>query len=122
MKAMGWMLGCWMVAGIAFAENLSLENYLGQVKSQGPAFRSAQAAVESYEKQSHQQDLIYSPTLNIGYGHLDDRQEQLFNFNGDRTQADSAGVTLSQKFPFGPSLSVGYGFQHISISNSSAVS
>src|SRR6185295_9570482 len=118
MKAMGWVLGCWMLVGAAFAENLSLENYLGQVKSRGPAFRAAQAAVESYEKQSHQQDLIYSPILNVGYGHMDDQQQQIIPFNGTRTQADAAGVTLTEKFPFGPSLSLGYGFNNITLTDS----
>src|SRR5579883_3250395 len=76
-KSLGLILGFYLSAAIACAQGaLSLQDYLGQVKSQGPDYQSAQAAVEGYEKQSHQQDLIYSPQLVASYHHTDDQSQQ----------------------------------------------
>ncbi len=110
------------VAGIAstgFAQTkLSLEEYLGQVREKGLDYRGSQASAEGLEKQSHQQDLIYAPTLIASYGHMDDQSQQILPFNGNRTQADAVTLGLSNKLPFGPSISVGYSFNNITLSNS----
>lgn len=111
-------LAVWSGAGMALADNLSLGNYLDQVTSKGPDFRAAQASAEGLDKQSRQQDLLYAPTLSASYGHLDDQQQQIIPFNGTRTQADAVSLTLSKKFTFGPSLSVGYAFNNISLTGS----
>ena len=93
----------------AFAQQkLSLESYLDQVQTKGPAYQAAQASVEGLEKQSHQQDLIYSPQLVAGYNHQDDKSMQNNPFLGPETQTDMAGVSLTDKLPFGPSIAVGY--------------
>jgi outer membrane protein len=117
MKRLGLGLLVFSCAGWGSAQSsLTLSDYLGQVQSKGPGFQSAQAAVEGYEKQSHQQDLIYSPQLIASYNHLNDQSIQ--NFGGlilnSNTQTDSAGVSLTDKFPFGPSLSLGYVFNNTS--------
>ena len=115
-----WILGLCLGAGAASAQQkLSLEDYLGQVQAKGPGFKSAQAAMEGYEKQSHQQDLTYSPMLTAGYNHSDDSSQQVLSFYGTRTQTDSAGVSLTDKLPFGPSLTLGYAFQNNSYSGPS---
>jgi outer membrane protein TolC len=110
-KWTGGMLGFWMITGTALAQStLSLEDYLGQVYSQGTSFQSSQAAVEGYQKQSHQQDLTYSPQLVASYNHEDDQSQQPTLLAAYQTLTDSAGVSLTDKLPFGPSLSVGYAF------------
>ena len=109
----------WLVTGMACAQGtLKLEDYLGQVKSQGPDYQAAQAAVEGYSKQSHQQDLTYSPQLLASYTHLDDQSQQSNFLSTTHTLADSAGVSLSDKLPFGPSVSVGYAFSNINLTYS----
>ena len=115
----------WLTVGIAFGQGtLSLEDYLGQVKSQGSAYQSAQASVEGYEKQSHQEDLIYSPQLVAGYTHLVDQSIQSFSgiVFDNNNQTDSAGVSITDKFPFGPSLTLGYSFNNTSILGQSLAS
>jgi len=108
-----------LMGGQAWAQDsLGLAAYLSQVKEKGPEYRSAQKALEGYSKQSRQQDLTFSPTLDVSYGHMDDQQEQLIPFNGDRTQADELKASLSNQLPWGPKLSVGYSFRHITVSNS----
>ena len=112
-KRFGLGMALWLGAGTVFAQQkLSLEDYLGQVQAKGPNYQSSQSAVEGFEKQSHQQDLTYSPVLTAGYNHLDDESVQ--NFGGillnNNTQTDTAGVSLTDKFPFGPSLTLGYAF------------
>jgi len=106
----------WLAAGLACAQGaLSLDDYLGQVKAKGSDYRSAQAAVEGYEKQSHQQDLTYSPQLTASYNHMDDQSQQSSILAAQQTMVDSAGISLSDKLPFGPSVSVGYAFSNINI-------
>src|SRR5579871_432423 len=102
-------LAVWLAVGAACAQGtLGLEDYLGQVKAKGPDYQAAQSAVEGYEKQSHQQDLTYSPQLVASYNHQDDKEQQNNPFLGPETQMDSAGISLTNKLPFGPSIAVGY--------------
>ncbi len=115
-KPLGLILGFYLSSGAAFAQsNLSLEDYLGQVKAQGPDYKSAQAAVEGYEKQSHQQDLTYSPQLVASYNHMDDT-EQPNGFSYPHTLADSLGVSITDILPFGPTVSAGYAFTNLNAS------
>ncbi len=70
-------LGLWFAAGIAGAQQkLPLEDYLNQVRSQGPDYKAVQASEEGMEEQSHQMDLIYSPFLTASYNHLHDQAQQ----------------------------------------------
>lgn len=115
-KRFGLVMALWLAAGAAFAQQkLSLEDYLGQVQSQGADYQSSQAAVEGYEKQSHQQDLTYSPQMVAGYNHLDDK-EQPNGLSYPHALTDTAGVSFTDKLPFGPSLSVGYAFTNFNAS------
>jgi outer membrane protein TolC len=91
-------------------QTLSLDDYLNQVKTQGPDYQSQAAAVEGFEKQSHQQDLTYSPVLTAGYNHQDNQALSEINFYGTKTLTDTAGVSLTDVLPFGPTVSVGYAF------------
>src|SRR5579862_6275057 len=98
-------LAIWLAAGISFAQGtLGLQDYLEQGKSQGPEYQSAQESKEGYEKQSHQQDLTYSPQLVAGYNHLGDQSQQSNFLSTTHTLADTAGVSLTDKLPFGPSV------------------
>jgi len=105
-------LAFWLAGSAAFAGTLSLKDYLNQVESQGPDYQSAQAAVIGLEKQSHQQDLTYSPVLSASYNHLNDQSPQIFPIFGTQTQTDTAGVSIVDKLPFGPTLSLGYAFSN----------
>lgn len=112
-----------IIAGPVLAQNkLSLTDYLTQVKAKGPAFQAAQASVEGLEKQSHQEDLTYSPQLTASYNHTDDLSQQLLPLYGTHTQTDSLGVSLTNKLPFGPSVSLGYSLTNNSYSGSSLAS
>ena len=128
MKKLRAGLGFWLAAGIAgfvgFAnaqEKLSLADYLNQVKTQGPDYRSAEASVVGLQKQSHQMDLLYSPTLIANYNHMDDN-EVPSGMSNPRTEVDSAGVSLAAKLPFGPTLSLGYSLNSIHLTQSSLIS
>lgn len=110
MKKIGvFILGCWLAGSAAFGQSLSLSDYLAEVKSQGSDYRSAQASVEGLDKQSHQQDLTYSPVLVAGYNH--DNDTELPNgLNYPSMQTDTAGVSITDLLPFGPTVSLGYAF------------
>jgi outer membrane protein len=108
-KILGLGLGIWLAGSAVFAETLKLSDYLNQVESKGPDYKSAQASVVGLEKQSHQQDLIYSPVLVASYNHTDDT-EQPNGFNYPNMQTDTAGVSITDKLPFGPTVSLGYAF------------
>ncbi len=105
--------GLFLAAPLLNAQSLSLSEYLNQVKTQGFDYQAQAAAVEGYEKQSHQQDLTYSPVLTASYNHEDDQSTQANPFAGPHTQTDTAGVSITDIFPFGPKLSVGYEFLDI---------
>jgi outer membrane protein TolC len=109
-KILGFGLGLYLTGSVAFAQTLALNDYLKQVESQGPDYQSAQAAVVGLEKQSHQQDLTYSPVLVASYNHFDDQEQQTNPFEGPHTQTDTAGVSITDELPFGPTVSVGYAF------------
>jgi outer membrane protein TolC len=100
----------------------TLEDYMLQVKAQGPDFKSTQASAEGLEKQSHQMDLTYSPQLVASYNHLDDQAQQSNVMSPSRTMSDSAGISLIDKLPFGPSVAVGYSFNNINLAYPSVVS
>lgn len=104
-------------AGPVLAQDkLGLSDYLGQVKAKGPAYQAAQASVEGYEKQSHQQDLLYSPQLGLSYGHQYNAMMQPNNpFFPDNTQGDVLSASLSDKLPFGPSISLGYAVTNVNL-------
>lgn len=109
-------LALWLAAGMACAQNsLTLQDYLDEVQGRSADYQACQAAAEGYEKQSHQQDLVYSPYLTASYSHLDDQSQQSTVLATDQTLADSAGVSIVDKLPFGPTLSVGYAFNDINL-------
>src|ERR1017187_4539414 len=111
-------LGIWSLLIFGFAgtvgaqQKLPLETYLGQVQAKGPGYQAAQAAVEGYEKQSHQQDLTYSPQLNAAYNFMDDKSQQSSFLSTVHTMVNSGGVSLTNKLPFGPSVALGYAFNY----------
>ncbi len=113
-------MGLWLAAGMALAQQkLALEDYLQQVQNQGTNYQAAKAQAEGYEKESHQQDLTYSPQLLVGYNHLNDQSQQPSLLATTQTLSDSAGVSLVDKLPFGPSIAVGYAFNDINLTYSS---
>ncbi len=115
-KLMGLGLGLWLAAGMASAQQkLSLEDYLAQVKAQGSEYKGLQAAEEGYRKESHQMDLLYSPVLTANYSHLNDQSQQATVLSTDQTLADTAGVAIAEKMPFGPTLAIGYTFNDINL-------
>jgi outer membrane protein TolC len=93
----------------AFPGTLSVDGFLQQVRTQGPAYRSAQSAAEGLSKQRVQTDLLYSPML-IGHAQrTDDRRQQAMpEFFGTRTVNDHYGAQLAKKWGFGPDTSIGY--------------
>jgi outer membrane protein len=111
-------LALFLAAPVLNAQPLSLADYLTQVKTQGSDYQAQAAAVEGYEKQSHQQDLTYSPVLTAGYNHEDDQSLQSTFLAADKTLSDTAGVSITDTLPFGPKLSIGYAFSDINIAYS----
>jgi outer membrane protein TolC len=117
-KILGLGLGLWLAGSAALAQTLTLKDYLKQVQSQGPDYQSAQASVIGLEKQSHQMDLTYSPVLTASYNHMDDQSQQSTVLSTTQTLADSAGISIMDKLPFGPSISLGYAFNDINLTYS----
>ena len=104
------------VGPVLAQSKLTLADYLGQVKTKGSAYLSAQASVEGYDKQSHQQDLIYSPQLGLSYGHQYSSPLQANSpFLPSNTQGDTLMASLSDKLPFGPSISLGYAVTNVNL-------
>jgi outer membrane protein TolC len=111
------------VVSSSHAAGLTMEDYLNQVRSQGPAYRAAQSAAEGLSKQRVQTDLIYSPMLVLHGQRTDDRKEQaLPEFFGNRTVNDHYGAMLTKKWSFGPSTSVGYTWMRTDVQGSPFVS
>jgi outer membrane protein TolC len=102
---------------------LSLDDFLGQVKSQGNGYKSASQAVEGLGKQKVQTDLMYSPQV-VGHGsRTDDREQQTIpELYGDRSLADSYGVALVKKWKYGLTTSVDYDWTRAQVDGSSYVS
>jgi outer membrane protein TolC len=88
------------------------------VKAQGADYLASKAAAEGFEKESRQMDLTYSPQLVASYTHLNDQSQQSTLLATTQTLADSAGLSIVDKLPFGPSVSVGYAFNDINLSYS----
>ncbi len=126
----GWilLLTAWATAargGVSAAETvpLSLEGYLGQVTTEGPAYQSAQKAAAGLEKQKCQTDLLYSPQLVAHAANVNDRSEQISpQFYGDKTTASDYGVGVVKKWKYGPSTSFNYGWTRTRIEGSSLIS
>lgn len=109
-------------AGTAAADPLTLDAYLEQVKSGGPAYRGAQSAAEGLAQQRAQAGLIYSPMIVVHGQRTDDRKEQtLPELFGTRTVNDHYGAALTKKWSFGPSTSVGYTWMRTDIQGSDFV-
>lgn len=119
MNRIAWMLLLALSVPQAVAEPLAMDDYLQQVKTRGPAYRSVQATAEGLAKQRVQTDLIYSPML-IGHAQrTDDRKEQSMpEFFGTRTVNDHYGAMLSKKWSFGPSTSIGYTWMRTDVNGS----
>jgi outer membrane protein TolC len=100
---------------------LSLEGFLGQIKAQGPGYRSAANAVEGLGKQKAQADLAYSPQLVAHAVRMDDREQQPIPIlYGDRTLADDYGVALVKKWKYGGlTTSFDYGWTRSQVDGSS---
>jgi len=109
--------------GVSFAEPLSLDGYLDQVRGQGPAYSAAANSVKGLERQKSQADLIYSPQLVAHAVHLDDRSEQVSpSFYGEKTLATDAGVALVKKWKYGLTTSLDYGVTKTQVLGSSLLS
>ncbi len=93
-----------------WGETLTLLDYLHQVQTRGPDYLSFKASAEGLKGQAHQLDLTYSPILTAGYNHLDDNESPENIQAMPHTLSDSAGASITTKFPFGPSLTLGYSF------------
>jgi outer membrane protein TolC len=105
-----YALTLFLAASFARAQSLSLSDYLNQVKTQGSDYQAQAAAVAGFQKQSHQQDLTYSPVLSANYNHLDDTEPINDPQTQPKTEADAAGVSISDILPFGPKITIGYAF------------
>ena len=102
---------------------LSLDDFLGQVKSQGNGYKSASQAVEGLGKQKVQTDLMYSPQVVAHGSRTDDREQQTMpELYGDRSLADSYGVALVKKWKYGLTTSVDYDWTRTQVDGSSYVS
>ncbi len=123
---LGIVLGMYgMVGGARLAESqiLSLDQYLGQVKTTGPAYSAAEDAVKGFTKQKVQTDLMYSPQLVAHVVHLNDREEQTVpELYGDKTVADDYGVALVKKWKYGFTTALNYGWTRTEIDGSSFLS
>ena len=104
-------------------KNLTLDDFLGQVKSQGNGYRSASQAVEGLGKQKVQTDLAYSPQVVAHGSRTDDRSQQSMpELYGDRNMMDNYGVGLVKKWKYGLTTALDYGWTRSQVDGSSYVS
>jgi outer membrane protein TolC len=118
------ILTAWVCGTVRAGEtpSLTLDQYLNQVKTAGPAYSAAENAVQGLAKQKSQTDLIYSPQLVGHVVRVDDRSEQasdaLEAMYGDQTRVDDYGVDLVKKWKYGLTTSVGYGWTKTMVADS----
>jgi outer membrane protein TolC len=102
----------------AFAAELSLDDYLGQVQTQSPNYKSSELNSEGQSLQKSSASLITSPYLFAGYQNLDDKQQQVTPaFAGTRTQGSGYSVGLGINTPVGLNAKYSFNIAHADIQN-----
>ena len=92
-----------------FADTLSREAYLAQVRQGNRGFVSMKAADVALGLASYEPDTLLSPYLSASVGYFDDQAEQPISFQPQRTTATQWELGLNKQFDVtGTRLSLGY--------------
>ena len=97
----------------ASANRLTLEEYLGQVRSGNEAVQSAESASEGALLRSRESRLLFSPQLTGSGQALSDARPQLNSFAPQRTEARGVQLGIQQQFSFGAQAKLNYQFSHV---------
>jgi outer membrane protein TolC len=99
----------------ATAPSLSLDQYLGQVRTGNEGVRSAEETSQGALLRSREASLLFSPQLSAAGQVLSDSRPQLNSFAPRRTDGVGFNVGISQQFSFGAQARLGYQFQHVKL-------
>ncbi len=92
----------------ASANSLSLAEYLEQVTRQSPAVASSLQTIEGTLQSSQEGDLITMPKFTWQGSITRDERQQMSNFFGGKTHANSMTFGLEKQFDFGLNAKVSY--------------
>ena len=109
-----------LVTGPAFAANLTVSEYVGQVQDKGVAFRSSELKAEGQMLLRSLGSLVTSPFLFGDLRSLDDKQETLSpSFSGTRTKGEMYTIGVGMITPVGLDARYSFNLSHADIQNAS---
>lgn len=102
-------LGVVLTSSISFAQTLTVDNYLAQVKQSNPNMESAILLEESSKELENEGRHLYAPNLFANYAHIYDKRPTLIPaFQGNKTVQDILNLGVKQETGFGMQSSVYY--------------
>lgn len=99
----------------AFAETLTLEAYLEQVRASNSAFLASQETQKSLPLQAEEAALPLTPSFNAQAGLTEDMKQGTTALQPIRTLASPWSLGLSQNFLSGTNVQIGYAFNYTSL-------
>ncbi|MBS1958596.1 MAG: TolC family protein [Bdellovibrionales bacterium] len=97
-----------LFASTTQAAGLTVQDYLGQVRTQSPGYQANAANTEGAEKTAAEGDLYYMPRLALQASHLYDAREVSGFFAGSRTTADNLLFGVEKTFNWGLNAKLNY--------------
>ncbi|MGE4130745.1 MAG: TolC family protein [Bdellovibrionales bacterium] len=101
MKSWILLLGLALATPTVFADRLTMNQYLDQVKSQNPEARAYQNQIEGARLRLAEADASLIPELYASYDLANRKPEQVSNFAPSRTETDNWRAGLRKQFSFG---------------------
>lgn len=102
-------LGILLTSSVSFAQTLTVENYLAQVKQSNPNMESAILLEEAANELENEARHLYAPSLFADYAHVYDKRPTLIPaFQGNKTVQDILSLGVKQETGFGLQSSVYY--------------
>lgn len=103
------------------AGNLTLDEYLNQVKTQNDQFKSISLNQEAAVEKSGESSLVFKPQILLeGSSAIDKKHTTNVSAQGDRTDYSQIKAGLLQQFDFGLKGQLSYKLSHTKIYNASA--
>lgn len=102
-------LGVLLLPSISFAQVLSLDGYLAQVKQSNPQMQSTALLEEAANDLQTEGNHVYAPNFFVDYSHVYDKRPTLIPaFQGDKTTQNILNLGIKEQTNFGLQGSVYY--------------